>query len=802
MISLLSVLLIAVMLGVLAVMPSVAVDDGLSVWLLAPNTGGMLSVLALCVAAGFGSSLRHTKPAKGVLTALLTAMLVGLFALRAMMAHHEFEQSTITHPYTITATVQIDSISDTVHDELFGSNYRQAARITDIKPVAQLHRHADDAPIATNPFTPSEAPMHDTADGMPSDELPDEMAVLLTARANAKHLTNIGQLAPNTTARMTLVLEPIPTQKSAGGFDGNVWLRTRHIHANAQIVAIDEVMAVKPHSLTAHLESLRQRLRDHFYQDWQSLSLTEQQAKAVSLSLLTGDRALINSQTKSLYQLAGISHLLAISGTHVVFLALMLAALATGLTDRIAPRVYLYVPRWQIRLLVMLVASMVYAMFTGFDVPAVRTVYMLAALAVARYFILPLSDLSLLCIVGLVMAWLDPYVLWQAGFWLSFVAVLLLMRYEYVWRDGKMTTHGQGHFAAMRAFLLLQCWLFVAMLPLSILFFGKVSLWSVPVNLVVVGLFGAIIVPMNLLAGAVFAISSGVSDVLWGWSSAILLWLHHALELLLVGDTWLYAPLGAMGFVLFVLMLLPLMMRALPRAILLLPATALCLMFINHMLGVSANKDARTMAVSFDLGSEHLGAVLIRHESGVWLLLSDYGAKSLGNRQAEILVGELRRQGIDMLTGVITQTPSSKLPLLVAHLQKSISIGQYWQSGRSDETLSQLTAMPCQAGQSHQSKGLSVRAITGWQYIDDESVWGCAIEVVSGTPIRVSDDEQGDTTTHRLIINGATHKNTWTLWLGLCEQDETLISSGVGAWLSHPLAASDNGAIDVLFTDR
>lgn len=151
-------------------------------------------------------------------------------------------------------------------------------------------------------------------------------------------------------------------------------------------------------------------------------------------------------------------------------MALILAGLTSWLLDKF-PKVYGAVSRKQIRLIIMVAASLIYAIFTGFDVPAVRTVYMLGAVALARYFVLPVSNLSLLFIVALIMTWLDPYVLWQAGFWLSFVAVLLLMRYEStpiqeattatrIWQKAKSATA-------------LQLWLFIGMLPVSILFLAR-----------------------------------------------------------------------------------------------------------------------------------------------------------------------------------------------------------------------------------------------------------------------------------------------------------------------------------------
>lgn len=56
---------------------------------------------------------------------------------------------------------------------------------------------------------------------------------------------------------------------------------------------------------------------------------------------------------------------------------------------------------------------------------------------------------------------------------------------------------------------------FVAMLPISIFLFGKVSLWGLVVNLGAIGLFSAVIVPLNLLAGVLFAIVPPVADLLW-----------------------------------------------------------------------------------------------------------------------------------------------------------------------------------------------------------------------------------------------------------------------------------------------
>lgn len=149
------------------------------------------------------------------------------------------------------------------------------------------------------------------------------MNVLLSAsprhHQNNPALAQLNNLIPNTAAKLTLLIEPISTQKSASGFDSNVWLRTRDIHATARVLSVDQIESADDHHISTRLQGLRQRLRAHFYEDWHDYDISNQQARAVTLSLLTGDRSLISRQTKDLYQLAGISHLLAISGMHVLF---------------------------------------------------------------------------------------------------------------------------------------------------------------------------------------------------------------------------------------------------------------------------------------------------------------------------------------------------------------------------------------------------------------------------------------------------------------------------------------------------
>ena len=81
------------------------------------------------------------------------------------------------------------------------------------------------------------------------------------------------------------------------------------------------------------------------------------------------------------------------------------------LLNQLCPALYRYIPRWQVRWWTMIGAAFIYALFTGFDVPAARTAWMLLAIGLVRVTLLPISTMRVLLALAILMAWYDPYVL-------------------------------------------------------------------------------------------------------------------------------------------------------------------------------------------------------------------------------------------------------------------------------------------------------------------------------------------------------------------------------------------------------
>lgn len=139
------------------------------------------------------------------------------------------------------------------------------------------------------------------------------------------------------------------------------------------------------------------------------------EARAWLSAILLGDDSMLPEETLESYRLAGVYHVLVISGQHVAILAA-----AFLLLFRLFP-----IPRWFGFLLTAL-ACWAYALVAGYEVPALRaacavTLYLAGSLAFRRA-----RPLNLLALIALLfLAW-DPGRLLDASFQLSFLAVLAI----------------------------------------------------------------------------------------------------------------------------------------------------------------------------------------------------------------------------------------------------------------------------------------------------------------------------------------------------------------------------------------
>ena len=287
-------------------------------------------------------------------------------------------------------------------------------------------------------------------------------------------------------------------------FDFELWLFEQDLRASGVIRPGTQRRQPEPPAWSDVVDRWRLRLREAI-----QLRIHADPASAgVLVALSLGDQAAITRDDWALFRDTGVAHLMSISGLHVT----MFAWLAQGLVAKLWRRSAQLCLRWPAPSAARwagVAAALLYALFSGFGVPAQRTVWMLLSLALLRAAGLRWPwPLSLLASAVVVTA-IDPWAICQAGFWLSFVAVGLLMAggEEPRVHSGSVGVPGGAQRNTLaRALLggLRSQWIAtLGLAPLGLLFFHQLSVVGLAANLLAIPLVSFVITPLALLGSVV-----------------------------------------------------------------------------------------------------------------------------------------------------------------------------------------------------------------------------------------------------------------------------------------------------------
>lgn len=288
--------------------------------------------------------------------------------------------------------------------------------------------------------------------------------------------------------QLRLKLQQAPGLANPHGFDQALWMLEQDLQGRAQIRPGGQRLAEAPwHCLSHWREAWRERLQAR---------LGGGSGPGLLAALSLGDQAAIPAADWQVYRDTGVAHLVAISGAHITMFAWGVAALVSALWRR-SERLCLACPAPRAGCWLGVVTAIAYAAFAGWGVPAQRTVWMLLGLAVlqegAWRWPWPLSLLAAAWLVGL----LDPWAITQAGFWLSFGAVALLMS------QGRQRPPA-GWRAHVMALLREQGLVTLGLAPLTLILFQQLSVVGLLANLVAIPLVSFVLTPLAL-AGGVWA---------------------------------------------------------------------------------------------------------------------------------------------------------------------------------------------------------------------------------------------------------------------------------------------------------
>lgn len=275
------------------------------------------------------------------------------------------------------------------------------------------------------------------------------------------------------------------------GFDYELWLWEQGLQATGYVRhgAKDAPPQWLGGTWAHPVERLRQRVRSAI-----DAQVSDRAAAGIVAALLVGDQAAIERTDWDVFRATGVAHLMAISGLHITGLA-WLAALCVGWLWRRSDAWSAHTP-WSLWLPAPIAASacaamvaLAYAVFTGWGVPAQRTVWMLGVVTLLRVYGLRWPWVQVWLSVCAVVLALDPWALMQAGFWLSFVAVGVL----FASGSPRPVTTLWGSFQRMGR----EQWLMsVCLAPLTLLLFHQVSVVGLFANLLAVPWVTLVVTPL------------------------------------------------------------------------------------------------------------------------------------------------------------------------------------------------------------------------------------------------------------------------------------------------------------------
>ncbi len=305
--------------------------------------------------------------------------------------------------------------------------------------------------------------------------------------------------------RMALRLRPARGSVNFHGFDYERWLFAHHVAGLASVVVRQPAERLATASPWAP-EVWREALRDRLMALDQRLSLRH--GELIAGLAFAADDAISNDDWQA-FRLTGTTHLVAVSGLHIV----LVAGIAAWLGRRLWRLSAVACRRWPAPHagdLLALLTALAYVALAGFALPAVRAGLMLAAVLLPRLLHWRVAPLRALCGVLWLMLLADACAVLEPGFWLSGAAVALIFLVGWGRVPDPVSDRAprfQSGLRTAREALRLQFALSLALLPLTGFWFGEWAWLSPLVNVPAVPWVSLLSTPLALLGCLLLPVS-------------------------------------------------------------------------------------------------------------------------------------------------------------------------------------------------------------------------------------------------------------------------------------------------------
>jgi competence protein ComEC len=372
------------------------------------------------------------------------------------------------------------------------------------------------------------------------------------------HAHKVAEVQPGERWQLVVRLQRPHGNANPYGFDYEAWLLEQGVRATGYVRGDDpangRIDAFVP-GFSNVVERGRALLRARIL-----AALPGKPYAGVIVALVIGDQRAIDQRDWTVFNRTGISHLVSISGLHITMVAGLFAAGASWLWRRsffTGAQLPLLLPAQKVAALAGFGAGLLYVLLAGFGVPAQRTLYMLAVVALAAWTGRLANVSQVLCLSLGVVVLLDPWSVLAPGFWLSFGAVAIIL-----YASTGRTAGPEMRWDGLRAAVHTQYVVTLGLVPLTLLLFAQVSIVSPLANAIAIPVVSFVVTPLALLgsllpsplsewlllvAHGVVAALAGFLD--WAGAQPFAVWTAPVpppwiFAFAMFGTLWMLAPRG------------------------------------------------------------------------------------------------------------------------------------------------------------------------------------------------------------------------------------------------------------------
>ncbi len=320
-------------------------------------------------------------------------------------------------------------------------------------------------------------------------------------------------------------------QRNPGGFDYRAYLARRGIILTGYTAesGVDVRDSIRRRSFYQVIQSLRMKMEAHI-DHW-----VGGEEGDILKGILLGSKEEISEGMRDAFSVAGVAHILAISGLHVGYVVLAVSKAAS----------WFHIPAKKAFWGVVILLSG-YCLLTGLTPSVIRASIMAVILLGGSVLGRKTDPLTSLAAAFLAILLFRPLDLFEAGFQMSFGAVVGIFTLYKPFKN-RLTRLPEGVRSALAVTLSAQA----GVLPITIFYFHQVSLISLVANLVIVPLTGVIVI------GGMITL---LLTCLWGPLAYPILWLVKGTLRFMMGTTFLlskipYAVLYSPGIPPFIMVI-------------------------------------------------------------------------------------------------------------------------------------------------------------------------------------------------------------------------------------------------------